>query len=314
MPEKLVRLTEAQRALARVTTIPEVRVWDSKLGALDDFARAMHWPIPDLNSLIETRVFFQRRGGELVKAIPPGKGGRGRRGGKVHQLGASKIARSVADRWVSLTRLKEADIRRVVALRSEKNQTVTLGYFYGLATPPAPVVVPPDYPEGPFRAIVIDPPWPIEKIEAKRRDKERTSVDYSTQDLEGIGELPIASLAHDAGCHIYLWVTHHLLPAGLALFEKWGVRYECVLTWVKPTAQPLWWAYTTEHCLFGKIGSLAPLVRGTPVSFNAPQQRHSHKPDEFFELVRRVSPERRLTMYDDARAGFEPWGQTHAIA
>jgi N6-adenosine-specific RNA methylase IME4 len=146
-----------------------------------------------------------------------------------------------------------------------------------------------------------------------RRPVEKAVMDYPTWSLEKIRhELPIQKLADPGGTHIYLWVTHRFLPAGLDLFKAWGVRYECLLTWYKPTAMPLWWMFNTEHILFGKIGALVPLKKGHPTGFQAPQQRHSHKPEQFFELVRAVSPERRLTMFDDARDGFEPWGVVHA--
>ena len=180
--------------------------------------------------------------------------------------------------------------------------------------PPAPIPVEiPGFPTGPFRAIVIDPPWPVEKIVLDRRPVEKERMDYPTWPLDKIrDELPIAKLADPRGCHIYLWVTHKFLPYGLELFGAWGVRYECVLTWFKPTAQPLWWKYNTEHCLFGKIGALAPLEKGQPVGFQAPRQRHSHKPDKFFSMARKVSPKRRLTMFDGPRDGFEEWGVPHA--
>jgi len=177
---------------------------------------------------------------------------------------------------------------------------------------PTPVEVP-GFPTGPFRTIVIDPPWPMEKIILDRRPVEKERMDYPTWSLDKIrDDLPIAKLAESNGCHVYLWVTHKFLPYGLELFEAWGVRYECVLTWMKPTAQPLWWKYNTEHCLFGKVGALALLEKGQSVGFHAPQQRHSHKPDEFFSIVRKVSPEPRLTLFDDKRSGFKHWGVRHA--
>lgn len=180
------------------------------------------------------------------------------------------------------------------------------------AEPPPPVKTP-GFPDGPFRTIVIDPPWPVDKIVFDRRPKEREVMDYPTWELSRIrDELPVERLADDRGAHIYLWVTHRFLPYGLELFDSWNVRYECVLTWHKPTAMPLWWMYNTEHVLFGKVGSLSPLVKGKPVGFDAPQQRHSHKPGEFYELVRSVSPEPRLTLFDEDRDGFVSWGIQHA--
>lgn len=174
-----------------------------------------------------------------------------------------------------------------------------------------PQVETPPLPEGKYRTIVLDPPWPIQKIPLDRRPVEKEEMDYPRRTLEQIQELPIPELGFEDGTHVYLWVTHKFLPEGLGLFKHWGVRYECVLTWNKPTAQPLWWRFLTEHCLFGKIGTLPLLEKGHAVSFSAPQQKHSHKPEEFYRLVRSVSPEPRLTMFDYAREGFEQWGVTH---
>lgn len=177
--------------------------------------------------------------------------------------------------------------------------------------PPGEITQFPGFPDGPFRCLVIDPPWPIEKIMFDRRPVEKKSMDYAVMSLDEIRALPIGGLADSRGCHVYLWVTHKFLPEGLRLFEAWNVRYECLLTWNKPTAQPLWWRFLTEHCLFGKIGSLPPLKKGCSVSFNAPQQKHSHKPEQFFDLVRTVSRGPRLTMFDYERKGFERWGIIH---
>lgn len=314
MSKELARLDAAERLLAKVQTIPEVRKADADLAALEKWARAHQLDLSDQNRITELRALFQRKGGELVASLPKGTKGRGHKGGKSSTLEHFRIAEGSASRWLLISTLAEKLIRDIVAARTAAGQGITLGYFYGLARPAKPVDVPPEFPQGPFRAIVIDPPWPISKIDFERRDVERQTMDYATQDLEAIRQLPIPALAHPDGSHVYLWVTHRFLPYGLELFGAWGVRYECVLTWMKGTAQPLWWRFTTEHCLFGKIGSLAPLRKGMAVHFEAAQQRHSHKPDVFFELVRAVSPGPRLTMYDTERSDFEAWGVPHAVA
>lgn len=220
---------------------------------------------------------------------------------------------------IGLSKKESANAQRLAALPVQRFEEVKKGQVSRSKAmsdlrhdaPPSKPVSVPDFPKGPFRAIVIDPPWPIEKIAFERRASEKVSMDYATMTLEEIRELPIPKLADSRGCHVYLWVTHKFLPEGLRLFEAWGVRYECLLTWNKPTAQPLWWRFLTEHCLFGKIGTLPPLQKGCSVSFSAPQQKHSHKPEEFFDLVRKVSRGPRLTMFDYERKQFECWGVTH---
>jgi len=168
----------------------------------------------------------------------------------------------------------------------------------------------PAFPEKKYQCIVIDPPWPVEKIERECRPNQNVTLDYSTMTIDEIAGLPISTLANPGGCHVYLWVTHKFLPTGLELFKLWGVKYQCVLTWVKPTGMtPYSFQYNTEHVLFGRIGNLKLDKNGEKLSFAAPSERHSHKPVEFYNLVRKVSPEPRLDMFArDKKAGFDAWG------
>jgi len=171
-------------------------------------------------------------------------------------------------------------------------------------------VDPPPPPEGTYRTLVIDPPWPVEKILREVRPKQGPALEYPVMQLDEIGELPVSALADPEGCHIYLWVTHKFLPAGLDLFERWGVAYQCQLTWIKNVGiTPFSWMYDTEHVLFGRVGSLDLDRKGLRLSIEAATQGHSAKPDEFYERVVQASPEPRLEMFARrAREGFKSWG------
>lgn len=178
-----------------------------------------------------------------------------------------------------------------------------------------PPATTPAMPTGRYRCIVIDPPWPMEKIEREAHPDQGRALDYPTMGLDEIGGLPVADLAED-GCHVYLWVTHKFLPVGLELLGSWGVRYQCTMTWVKNVGfTPYSWMYSTEHVLFGRIGSL-PLERlGLRLDFAAPITRHSAKPDVFYDRVREASPGPRLELFArNQREGFQPWGNEVAGA
>lgn len=168
----------------------------------------------------------------------------------------------------------------------------------------------PPFPQKRYRCLIIDPPWPIHKIEREERPTQGTELGYPTMTLEEIEKLPISDLANSNGCHVFLWVTHKFLPDGLKLFEKWGVKYQCVLTWVKPTGMtPFSWMYNTEHVLFGRIGHLDLRKLGVKVSFIAPIEKHSKKPKIFYDVVRKVCPEPRLELFArEQRLGFDVWG------
>lgn len=175
---------------------------------------------------------------------------------------------------------------------------------------PAPVEIPP-FPEGRYRCIVIDPPWPMKKIERDVRPAQGIALDYPTMSLDEITALPIADLADPDGCHIYLWTTHRFLPVALGIFNDWGAKYQCLMTWVKNVGfTPYSWMYSTEHVLFGRIGTLDLLKKGLRLDFEAKVKGHSVKPDIFYKRVIEASPSPRLEMFArrSKREGFDVWG------
>lgn len=175
---------------------------------------------------------------------------------------------------------------------------------------PVPQPIPP--PPGKYRCLVIDPPWPMQKIERDERPDQGVALDYPVMSLEQIADdthVPVHTLA-DEHCHIYLWVTHKFLPAGMDLLKTWDFRYQCVMTWRKNVGiTPYSWMYDTEHVLFGRRGDL-PLSRlGLRLSFDASVNGHSVKPDVFYDRVREASPGPRLEMFARrTRDGFVSWG------
>jgi N6-adenosine-specific RNA methylase IME4 len=172
----------------------------------------------------------------------------------------------------------------------------------------APTLLPtPEPAVGEYRCIVIDPPWPMEKIERDVRPNQARPLDYhpmSADDLRAF-EIPAADDAH-----LYLWTTHRFLPLALELADTWGFTYQCLLTWVKNVGfTPYSWMYSTELVIFARRGSLDLLVKGRRLDFAAKVREHSRKPDEFYDLIRDVSPGPRIDMFSrEAREGFEQWG------
>jgi len=171
-----------------------------------------------------------------------------------------------------------------------------------------PVLKAPEPPVGEYRCIVIDPPWPMQKIERDVRLNQAAPLDYYPMSIAEIGELKLPAAAD--GCHLYLWTTHKFLPDALALAETWGFRYQCLLTWVKNVGfTPFSFMYSTELVVFARSGSLDLLVKGRRLDFQAKVREHSRKPEVFYDLVRDVSPGPRIDMFSrEARDGFDQWG------
>jgi N6-adenosine-specific RNA methylase IME4 len=125
--------------------------------------------------------------------------------------------------------------------------------------------------------------------------------------IEEIKALPVPELAYKDGCHIYLWTTHKYLPKAFEVLDALGADYECLLTWIKNVGiTPFSWMYSTEHCLFARIGNLPLLKLGKRLDFEAKVREHSRKPDEFYNLIKEVSPEPRVDMFSREKRGALP--------
>ena len=240
-----------------------------------------------------------------LEGAAPGQGGRPKTDNSVISYGWSQRD-TARDLGISQPAVVKA-IKIAIAIE-DKPQLAILGSGQRILTEykrqTAPLIV---APVGQYRTIVIDPPWPIEKIEREVRPNQ-FDYDYPIMTVEEIKafQLPVDT----GGCHVYLWVTQKYLPAGLGIFEAWGVKYQCLLTWIKNVGfTPFSWMYSTEHCLFGHVGSLPLLKLGVRLDFQGRVREHSRKPDEFYDVVKSVSPEPRIDIFSrEKREGFEQYG------
>lgn len=309
---ELVSLDGAERMLAEASTLDEIMDVRARAEAMRRFAAA-RLGREQTNYAAEIKLRAERKAGEVLHDMDKNPGGNPSHDvrGLVPTLADLGITYMQSSRWQQVAVIDEAIFERYIAevKASPDGDLTTVGLIAEARTPRGDYSRP-DLPPGSYRTIVIDPPWPMERIERTARPMQPGTLDYPTMTLEEIKGKWRDGLAAPDGCHVYLWFAHKYLPAALDCFKAWGVDYQCLMTWVKPTGMtPYSWMYNTEHVLFGHVGSLPLNVLGRRLSFEAPVVRHSQKPDVFYELVRDVSPEPRLDMY--ARGphdGFEAWG------
>lgn len=162
---------------------------------------------------------------------------------------------------------------------------------------------------GQYDVIVIDPPWPMSKIE---RDVAPLQVgfDYPVMTLDEIAQLQLPS-APD--CHVFLWTTQKYLPDAFRMLDVWGAKYVFTMVWHKaggfqPYNLP---QYNCEFVLYGRLGRPQFIdTKQFMTCFEAPRTGHSEKPDHFYDVLRRVTAGRRLDMFNRrALDGFDGWGK-----
>lgn len=166
-------------------------------------------------------------------------------------------------------------------------------------------------PAGKYATIVIDPPWPMEKLEREARPNQ-FAFDYPVMSLDDIYNFDVpGSIAMD-DCHLFLWTTQKFLPRAFDILGGWSFRYVFTMVWHKPGGfQPYNLPqYNCEFVVYARRG--APEFTDTKAfstCFNADRNGHSVKPDEFYRLVERVCPGPRIEIFArQVRAGFDAWG------
>jgi N6-adenosine-specific RNA methylase IME4 len=167
---------------------------------------------------------------------------------------------------------------------------------------------------GKYDVIVADPPWPITKIE-REVAPEQVVLDYPTMELPEIFanlEDKIEKHAHD-NCHVFIWTTQKYLPDTLShVWQKAKLKYVLTFVWHKPGGfQPFGLPqYNCEFCVYFRLGTPEFIdLKDFNTCFNAPRGKHSEKPEEFYDMLRRVTAGRRLDLFNRRFIdGFDVWG------
>ena len=159
-------------------------------------------------------------------------------------------------------------------------------------------------PKGPFRVIVVDPPWPYRKG-SKVNISRRSQCPYPEMSLEEIAALPIGKLSTPDSV-LWLWTTNAFMRASFDLIDSWGFTHKTILTWAKDKmGTGDWLRGKTEHCILAAKGKPTINLTNQTTLLHGKMREHSRKPEEFFKLVEGLCPGSKLEMF--ARESRKDW-------
>uniref|UniRef100_T1PJ58 mRNA m(6)A methyltransferase n=1 Tax=Musca domestica TaxID=7370 RepID=T1PJ58_MUSDO len=140
---------------------------------------------------------------------------------------------------------------------------------------------------GKFAVVMADPPWDI-----------HMELPYGTMSDDEMRQLGVPALQDDG--LIFLWVTGRAMELGRECLMLWGYERVDELIWVKTNQLQRiirtgrtghWLNHGKEHCLVGMKGNPKNLNRGLDGDVIVAEVRAtSHKPDEIYGIIERLSP------------------------
>uniref|UniRef100_A0A915I212 mRNA m(6)A methyltransferase n=1 Tax=Romanomermis culicivorax TaxID=13658 RepID=A0A915I212_ROMCU len=140
---------------------------------------------------------------------------------------------------------------------------------------------------GKFSVVMADPPWDI-----------HMELPYGTMSDDEMRHLNVQCLQNEG--LMFLWVTGRAMELGRECLKLWGYTQCDEIIWVKTNQLQRiirtgrtghWLNHGKEHCLVGVKGSIDKYNRWLDCDVIVAEVRAtSHKPDEVYGLIERLSP------------------------
>lgn len=149
-----------------------------------------------------------------------------------------------------------------------------------------------------YSLIMIDPPWTFVTRSSAGEGKS-PQAKYRTMTVADIANLPVADLAAD-DCLLWMWGTAPMQDVQIEILKGWGFAYSTSGVWVKTTKTGkinfgTGYSLRNAHEPFfiGTRGSPDIQSRSERSVIMAQIREHSRKPDEAYDMARRLIPHGR---------------------
>jgi N6-adenosine-specific RNA methylase IME4 len=134
--------------------------------------------------------------------------------------------------------------------------------------------------------FLSDHPWSMGQKGARGAESKYRLM--SEKQILGMADAIKALSAPNA--HFYMWATNLTVEFAYKVMREYGFEPRSLVFWAKPRMTlGNYFRNAGEFILFGTKGSAPVGFKSQPNWFIAPLQDHSHKPEEFYEIVERMS-------------------------
>lgn len=159
-----------------------------------------------------------------------------------------------------------------------------------------------------YKTILADPPWKFSSQRGRNSNRSAESH-YELMPLDRIKAMPVADLCEE-NAHLFLWICNGQLQEGLDTINSWGFTFRSPIYWIKPRlGLGNYVRNASETLLFATRGKAPVKFHAQPNWLFAPQQEHSHKPEEQFAIIERLSDGPYLELFARRRQpGWDCWG------
>lgn len=166
-------------------------------------------------------------------------------------------------------------------------------------------------PEGGFKVIYADPPWPFRTFSKEKQVPARGAQPYQCMRLNEIAALPLQDVMAK-NCAVILW-ENDSIPGSLDFLTKaWGLRLGTRNLFIWDKGRMGMGYYTRKE---GEVAHL--LVKGRPGRLDKgvrqiirePRREHSRKPEEAYARIERLFDGPYLELFArSTRPGWTAWG------